>query len=196
MSNRRKLTEEFASEDARAHNAAELVPDLYVELRKLGEALLKRKSPGQTLQATALVHEAYAKIVGTTDPGWDGRGHFFAAAAQAMREILVDAARRKSALKRGGDRQRVDIEADELPIEAPHENMLALNDALTKLEASDPRKGRIVMLKFFAGFSVEEIATELAVSKTTVEREWRFIRAWLHKELDEAQKNLLQGEDA
>ena len=104
-----------------------------------------------------------------------------------MREILVDAARRKAALKRGGDRQRVEIEADELPLEPPHENMLALNDALTKLEASDPRKGRIVMLKFFAGFSMEDIGNELGLSKTTIEREWRYIRAWLHKELDESQ---------
>ena len=185
MSKRRKLTDTIAPGSSRDHEGAELLPELYVELRKLGKALLNRRPAGQTLQATALVHEAYAKIVGTTDPGWDGRGHFFAAAAQAMREILVDEARRKAALKRGGDKQRVELESDGLAIEPPHENMLALNDALARLEAEDPRKGRIVMLKFFAGFNMEEIAAEIGVSKTTIEREWRYIRAWLYKELDE-----------
>ena len=188
MSNRRKLTETIAPKSSRTHDGADLMPELYVELRKLGKALLSRKPAGQTLQATALVHEAYAKIVGKTDPGWDGRGHFFAAAAQAMREILVDEARRKAALKRGGDKQRVEMESADLAIEPPHENMLALNDALARLEAEDPRKGRIVMLKFFAGLNMEEIAAELAVSKTTIEREWRDIRAWLYKELDDERK--------
>ena len=169
--------------DARA--ASELLPMLYGELRQLGQALLRRKPPGQTLQATALVHEAYARLVGTTDPGWDGRGHFFGAAARAMRDILVEQARRKAALKRGGDRRRTDVEPDQLAIDAPCEDVLALNEALEKLEAEDPQKGRIVLLKFFAGLSMQEIADDLEVSKTHVEREWRYIRAWLYKELDE-----------
>ena len=122
----RKLFETISPGNSRApQDASELIPELYMELRKLGKALLKNKPPGQTLQATALVHEAYAKIIGKKDPGWDGRGHFFAAAARAMREILVDEARRKSALKRGGNRRRVDIEPNELAIEPPHPDMLA-----------------------------------------------------------------------
>lgn len=179
-----KLTETIYPGSSREpQEASELMPELYMELRKLGKTLLQQRPAGQTLQATALVHEAYAKIIGKTDPGWDGRGHFFAAAAKAMREILIDEARRKSALKRGGDRQRVDIEMNDLASEAPHENMLALSDALMRLEAVDPRKGRIVMLKFFAGFTTEEIASELGISKATIEREWHSIRSWLHKEL-------------
>ena len=173
-----------APEDKR-RSAKELLPQLYTELRGLGRALLRRKPPGQTLQATALVHEAYARLVGSTDPGWDGRAHFFGAAARAMRNILVDEARRKAALKRGGGRRRVDAEPDELAIQSPCEDILALNDALERLESEDPLKGRIVLLRFFAGLSMQEIATDLEVSKATVEREWRYIRAWLCKELDE-----------
>ena len=165
--------------------AAELMPLLYGELRSLGRALIKRQPPGQTLQATALVHEAFAKLVGTTDPGWDGRGHFFAAAAQAMREILVDQARRRAAIKRGGNLKRKEFDDNDLPIESPVENILALNEALTKLEANDPVKGRIVTMRFFAGSTMDEIASELGTSKSSVERQWRYIRAWLYKELDD-----------
>ena len=165
--------------------AADLMPMLYGELRSLGRALIKRQPPGQTLQATALVHEAFAKLVGTTDPGWDGRGHFFAAAAQAMREILVDQARRRAAIKRGGNLKRKEFDDNDLPIESPVENILALNEALTKLEANDPVKGRIVTMRFFAGSTMDEIASELGISKSSVERQWRYIRAWLYKELDD-----------
>ncbi len=165
--------------------AADLLPLLYGELRSLGRALIKRQPPGQTLQATALVHEAFAKLVGTTDPGWDGRGHFFAAAAQAMREILVDQARRRAAIKRGGNLKRKEFDDNDLPIESPVENILALNEALTKLEANDPVKGRIVTMRFFAGSTMDEIASELGTSKSSVERQWRYIRAWLYKELDD-----------
>jgi RNA polymerase sigma factor (TIGR02999 family) len=180
-----KLTETIAaarSGDRRA--AAELMPLLYDELRKLGRSLLKRQVPGQTLQATALVHEAYAKLVGNRDPGWDGRGHFFGAAAQAMREILVDQARRRAAAKRGGNLQRHEFDSGELPIQSPVEDLLALDEAIKKLESNSPEKAQIVMLRFFAGMTMEEIANELGTSKSSVERQWRYIRAWLHKELD------------
>ena len=165
--------------------AADLMPMLYGELRTLGRALIRRQPPGQTLQATALVHEAFAKLVGKNDPGWDGRGHFFAAAEQAMREILVDQARRRAAVKRGGNLKRQEVNDNDLPIESPVENILALEEALTKLEASDPSKGRIVTMRFFAGLTMNEIASELGTSKSSVERQWRYIRAWLYKELDE-----------
>lgn len=187
MTDSEKLTETIAA--ARLGHrkaAADLMPLLYGELRSLGKALIRRQPPGQTLQATALVHEAYAKLVGSTDPGWDGRGHFFAAAAQAMREILVDQARRRAAIKRGGNLKREEFHDHHLPIESPVENILALDDALKKLEASDPAKGRIVMLRFFAGLTMEEIASELETSKSSIERQWRYIRAWLYKELDES----------
>lgn len=166
--------------------AAELMPLLYRELRNLGRALLQRVPPGQTLQATALVHEAYAKLVGNRDPGWDGRGHFFAAAAQAMREILVDQARRRAAVKRGGNLARHDLDDAYLQVEAPVEDILALDEALKKLEASDPIKGRILTLRFFGGMTMEEISKELGISKSTVERQWRYTRAWLYKEIDQA----------
>lgn len=179
----RKTIRAASAGDARA--AADLLPLLYSELRNLGRALLRRKPPGQTLQATALVHEAYARLVGSTDPGWDGRGHFFGAAARAMRDILVENARRKAALKRGGGRNRVDVDPDQLAIAPPCEDILALNDILERLERDDPQKGRIVLLRFFAGLSMQEIADDLGLSKTKVEREWRYIRAWLYKELDE-----------
>ena len=187
MTDSEKLTKTIAaarSGDRKA--AADLMPLLYGELRSLGKALIRRQPPGQTLQATALVHEAYAKLVGSTDPGWDGRGHFFAAAAQAMREILVDQARRRAALKRGGNLKRKDLTDNDLPIDSPVDNILALDEALKKLEASDPEKGRIVTLRFFAGLTMEEIANELDRSKSSIERQWRYIRAWLYKELDES----------
>mgnify|MGYP001820877394 CR=1 FL=1 len=145
MTDSEKLTETITAARLGDRKAAtELMPLLYEELRSLGRALIRRQPPGQTLQATGLVHEAYAKLVGSTDPGWDGRGHFFAAAAQAMREILVDQARRRAALKRGGNLKRKDFTDNDLPIDSPVENILALDEALKKLEASDPEKGRIV----------------------------------------------------
>jgi RNA polymerase sigma factor (TIGR02999 family) len=187
MSDLSKLTETItAARAGQPQAAAELLPLLYEELRRLGKALIRKQPPGQTLQATALVHEAYAKVVGSTDPGWDGRGHFFAAAARAMREILVDQARRRNALKRGGDRNRQALDAADLPIESRVDDIIALDAALTKLEEQDPQKAQIVNLRFFAGLNMQEIAAYLNTSKSTIERDWRFIRAWLYKELDDA----------
>ncbi|MHC4422973.1 MAG: ECF-type sigma factor [Planctomycetota bacterium] len=165
--------------------AAELLPLIYEDLRKLARARMAKLAPGQTLQPTALVHEAYARVIGSGDPGWDGRGHFFAAAAQAMRNILVDQARRKGALKRGGGRQRLELQDGDLAIQPPREDILALDEALRRLEADAPRKGRIVNLRYFAGLTSEETAAALDVSVGTVEREWRYIKAWLHTQVAE-----------
>ena len=163
--------------------AEDLLPLVYDELRTLARARLKKVPPGQTLQPTALVHEAYLRVVGREDPGWDGRGHFFAAAAQAMRDILVEYARRKMAKKRGGDRQRVATEQAEPTFEPPSEDVLAIDEAVKRLERDDPRKGQIVNLRYFARLTTAETAEALGVSVGTIEREWRYIRAWLQREL-------------
>ncbi|MEQ8766807.1 MAG: sigma-70 family RNA polymerase sigma factor [Planctomycetota bacterium] len=162
--------------------AEDLIPLVYDELRSLARARLAALPPGQTLGPTALVHEAYLRIVGRGDPGWDHRGHFFGAAARAMRDILVDQARRKGAKKRGGDRARVD--PVEPFIQQPVDDLLAVHEALERLEREDPRKSRLIDLRYFAGFSNEETADILGVSTRTVEREWRYVRAWLKCELE------------
>jgi RNA polymerase sigma factor (TIGR02999 family) len=161
--------------------AAELLPLVYDELRRLARARLAHQPPGITLQPTALVHEAYLKLVGDADPGWDSHAHFFGAAARAMRNILVDQARRKRSLKRGGDAKRVD--EIELAIEPPAEDILALDEALTELEQQDERKARIVMLHYFGGLTLEETAAAIGISVPTVQREWRFTRSLLFARL-------------
>ncbi len=163
--------------------AAELLPLVYAELRRLASAYLGRSPPGQTLQPTALVHEAYLRLVGNIDPGWHGRGHFFGAAAQAMRQILVDRARAKASLKRGGGMRRVAPANLQAPLDAPAEDLLALDEVLTRLEQEDPRKHQIVMLRFFAGLTAEQTAEVTGASLRTVERDWQFARAWLRAEL-------------
>lgn len=165
--------------------AAALLPRVYGELRALAAARLRRAPPGQTLQATALVHEAYLALVGGQDPGWSGRGHFFGAAAQAMREIVIDQARRKAAVKRGGGLQREAVEVDGLALGdgLPGEDLLALDEALTRLEAEHPERARVVVLRYFGGLSEAECAEVLGVSTRTVERAWRFSRAWLYAAL-------------
>lgn len=165
--------------------AENLLPLVYDELRALAKSRLRHVPPGNTLQPTALVHEAYIKAVGEADPGWDGRGHFFAAAACAMRNILVDQARRKAAMKHGGGIGRADLTPDLLPIDAPAADMLALDQALERLERDDPRKAQVVMLRFFAGLTSEQCAQVMGISTPTVERDWRFARSWLARELGE-----------
>jgi RNA polymerase sigma factor (TIGR02999 family) len=168
--------------------AAALLPLVYDELRTLARVHLSRAPVGNTLQPTALVHEAYLRLLGSDERGWSSRRHFFGAAANAMRNILVDQARRKSAVKHGGDRQRVDLDGldatargdTDLPIATPPEELLALDQALSQLEKASPRQGEIVMLRFFAGLSAEQTARALDVSLSTIDREWRFIRAFLH----------------
>jgi RNA polymerase sigma factor (TIGR02999 family) len=161
--------------------ASELLPLVYDALRTLARSRLAHGPRGATLQPTALVHEAYIKLVGSADPGWDGRAHFFGAAAQAMRNILVDQARRKSSLKRGGNAKRVDDA--ELIFEGPSDDILALDEALSELEQQDERKARIVMLHYFGGLTLEETAAALKISVPTVQREWRFTRSLLFSRL-------------
>jgi len=165
--------------------ADELLPLVYAELRRLAQARLARLPAGQTLQPTALVHEAFIELVGRGDPGWDGRAHFFGAAAQAMHDILVDQARRKGAVKRGGDQHRAEFDEDELAatIGRPIVDVLALAAALERLRAEHPRPAAIAMLKLFAGADDADVAAAHAITARTVERDWRFARAFLAKEL-------------
>ncbi len=173
-----------SSDDARRDAAAaEMLPLVYAELRRLAQARMAKLPPGNTLQPTALVHEAFMRLIGKRDPGWDSKGHFFAAAAESMRQILVDQARRKNRVKRGGGKQRIDIEAVDIPLESPVEDILALDAALDRLKLDDPRKAQIVTLRYFAGLSREETAQVLGLSLSTVDREWRYIVARLHKEV-------------
>jgi RNA polymerase sigma factor (TIGR02999 family) len=167
-------------------NAAEqLLPLVYEELRRLAAQRLAAEASGQTLQPTALVHEAYLRLTGSdgAQQDWDSRGHFFAAAAEAMRRILVESARRKKRIKHGGDRQRVDWEAAaELPEETT-EDLVALDAALSKLEAEEPDKAEVVKLRFFAGLTMPEIAQAMSISLATAERYWTYARTWLYAEL-------------
>ena len=164
--------------------ADELLPLVYRELRALAQQKLSRMAPGQTLQATALVHEAWIRVLGGGDPGWECRAHFFGAAAQSMRNILVEQSRRKAALKRGGDRRRVLAVDEEPAVSGPDVDMLILDEALRDLEARDPLKARLVELRFFTGLSMPELAEVLGLPLTRVEREWRFTRAWLQRRVD------------
>ncbi|MHC4421770.1 MAG: sigma-70 family RNA polymerase sigma factor [Planctomycetota bacterium] len=154
--------------------AAELLPLIYGELHRIAQARMAALRPGTTLQPTALIHEAYLRLLGNDKPGWNSRAHFFGAAAQAMRQILVDQARRKASLKRGGGRRRLDLDDVEPAVAPPSVDILALDEALQRLERDDPRKARIVMLRYFAGMTMEETAAALDISVPTVEREWRF----------------------
>ncbi|HEX6884427.1 MAG TPA: sigma-70 family RNA polymerase sigma factor [Planctomycetota bacterium] len=164
----------------------ELLPLVYGDLRKLAAARMARLGPGQTLQATELVHEAYLRLVGSTDPGWQGRVHFFGAAARAMRDILADHLQKKGSLKRGGHLRRVGEDtAAELSCEGPSDDVLAVEEALQEFEREYPRKAEVVTLSFFGGLDTAEIAEVLKLSERTVEREWRFAKAWLNSWLAE-----------
>src|SRR5262245_66160819 len=159
--------------------AEQLLPLVYGELRRLAARKLAHEKPGQTLQATALVHEAYLRLVGAEDPGWDSRGHFFAAAAEAMRRILVENARRKAAAKAGGGRQRVDLDEADAAVEDPFLDLIALDEALTALEAKDKRKADLVRLRYFAGLTVEQAARVLGISASTADNDWAYAKSWL-----------------
>jgi RNA polymerase sigma factor (TIGR02999 family) len=163
--------------------SAELLPLVYEELRRLARARLGAEAPGQTLQPTALVHEAYLRLVGDADLQWNSRGHFFGAAALAMRRILVERARHRKRIKHGGGRRRVELKDDAMVAEPPPDDLLALDEALDKLAALDDRKYRVVMLRYFAGLSIEEAAAALEISPATVKTDWSFSRAWLHRAL-------------
>jgi len=163
--------------------AAELLTVVYGELRRLAAAKMARERPNQTLQPTALVHEAWLHLGGDKQPAWENRAHFFGAAAEAMRRILVDRAREKKALKRGGDLERVDIDEVELPSPMPDDELLALDEALDRLATVDTRAAEMVKLCFFVGLTQEEAAKNLGVSLATAERVWGFARAWLLREM-------------
>jgi RNA polymerase sigma factor (TIGR02999 family) len=165
--------------------AAELLPQVYAELRNLAAALTARLQPGQTLQATALVHEAYLRLVRDHDPGWEGRRHFFGAAARAMREILIEQVRRKDSLKRGGGGRRIELTEGLAFIEPPADDLLALDEAIGQLQLEKPHLAEIVLLRYFTGLSVEETAGIVGRSVSTVTRDWRFARAWLAGRLGE-----------
>jgi RNA polymerase sigma factor (TIGR02999 family) len=167
--------------DSKAANR--LLPLVYEELRKLAAQKLAQEKPGQTLQATALVHEAYLRLVGSDDPGWNSRGHFFGAAAEAMRRIVLDRARDKRRLKRGGAGQRMEIDLDKIPDEVPGIDLFALDEALKQLERDDPVCASLVKLRFFAGLGQGEAAEALGVSRSTADRHWAFARAWLYDRL-------------
>lgn len=164
----------------------ELLPLVYAELRALAAARMAKESSGQTLQATALVHEAWMRIAGQGGKHWANRGHFFAAAAEAMQRILVENARRKSRLRHGGGQIRVDLEGLDVATASPDEQVLLLGDALEQLRAHDPQKAKIVVMKFFGGMTGGEIAAVLGVTERTVERQWAFAKAWLLSEIRKA----------
>ena len=165
--------------------AEELLPIVYDELRALAERRMARESPGQTLQATALVHEAYLRLLGDDEVGrqWANKGHFFAAAAEAMRRILIDRARAKGAGKRGGGRARVSLSPDQITLDAVPQEILDLDEALGHLAEEDPVKADLVKLRFFAGLSLPQAAAVLGISSTTADRHWAYARAWLYNEL-------------
>src|SRR5262249_20917531 len=181
-----------AIEQGDAGAAEQLLPLVYDELRKLAAQKLAHEKPGQTLQATALVHEAYLRICGGDPaPQWNSRGHFFGAAAEAMRRILIEQARRKAGPKAAGDRERVDFEVIEPAIEGPRLDLLALDEALTALEAKDRRKADLVRLRFFAGLSIEQAADALGISAATANNDWSYAKSWLRLALlgDEPTEN-------
>ena len=173
-----------AVEHGDPHAARQLLPLIYDELRRLAAQRLAQEKPGQTLQPTALVHEAYLRLVGPGEqPHWDGRRHFFAAAAEAMRRILVENARRKKRLKRGGDLKRQEFEEAQLVGPAPHDDLLALDEALNKLATTDPTSAQLIQLRYFAGLTLAHAAEALRISPRTADRLWAYARAWLYREI-------------
>ncbi|MGE0353254.1 MAG: sigma-70 family RNA polymerase sigma factor [Gemmatimonadales bacterium] len=163
--------------------ADRLFPLVYQELRRAAEAQLRRERPGHTLQATALVHEVYLKLAGDRSPQWENRGHFLGIAARAMRQLLVDHARRRNAAKRGGGQAVITLGDAQAGMEMPVEEVIALDDALTRLDAANPRLRQVVELRFFAGLTEDETAQALGVTTRTTQRDWVKARAWLYKEL-------------
>jgi RNA polymerase sigma factor (TIGR02999 family) len=173
-----------AIEQGDPHAGEQLLPLVYDELRKLAAQKLAQERAGQTLEATALVHEAYLRLVdGEKVQHWNSRGHFFAAAAEAMRRILVESARRRAGLKRGGEHQRVDLDSGCLVSAAPSLDLVALDEALYRLAQTEPAKAELVKLRFFAGLTMPEAAAALAISLATAERYWTFAKSWLYAEL-------------
>jgi RNA polymerase sigma factor (TIGR02999 family) len=178
-----KILDAISQGDPQA--SAELLPLVYDELRKLAAQKLAREQPGQTLQATSLVHEAYVRLVGNADDAeWSNRGHFFAAAGEAMRRILIESARRKGRIRHGGERKRIDLDSQLGVSDEPDANLLALDEALQQLEAVEPEAAQVVKLRYFAALTIEETASSLGLSTRTVNRHWAFARAWLYDRLN------------
>jgi RNA polymerase sigma factor (TIGR02999 family) len=178
-----------AIEAGESHAAEQLLPLVYDELRQLAAAALAREKPGQTLQPTALVHEAYLRLVGPARRrAWDSRGHFFAAAAEAMRRILIDSARRKRRQKRGGAGRRVELDPDQLICPSADEDLLDIDDALECLAAEDPQAAQFVKLRYFAGLSIEEAAEMVGLSRSAACAHWAYARAWLRRRLRAADR--------
>jgi RNA polymerase sigma factor (TIGR02999 family) len=172
-----------AIEQGDAHSACQLLPLVYDELRKLAAQKLAQEAPGQTLQPTALVQEAYLRLVGEQQPRWASRGHFFAAAAEAMRRILVDQARRRAAQKRGGTARRVAWDDQLAVADRPDEDLLALDEALGELEQHDPQAAKLVKLRYFSGLSHQQAAEALGISRRVADRVWSVAKAWLYQRL-------------
>ncbi len=168
--------------------AEQLLPLVYEELRKLAAAKMGHEPVGQTLQATALVHEAWLRLIGGKDQHWNSRGHFFGAAAEAMRRILVEVARRKSRLRHGGDAERVPVEEIEIAAAIPEDRLLQVNEALDHLEVEAPETARVVKLRYFAGLSSPQVSEMLGVSLRSVERQWTWAKAWLFRWIREQEK--------
>jgi len=175
-----------AIEQGDAKAADKLLPLVYEELRRLAAKKMSLESPGQTLQPTALVHEAYIRLVGSEARNWNSRTHFFYAAAEAMRHILTENARRKRRLKRGGEHKRIELDNAHLVVKEPSEDILALDEALTKLAEKEPAAANLVKLRYFAGLTLEQAAEMLDVSCRTADRYWAYARAWLYNELRKA----------
>jgi RNA polymerase sigma factor (TIGR02999 family) len=183
MSDVTRILSAIEQGDSKAAN--QLLPLVYGELRRLAASKLAREAPGQTLQATALVHEAYLRLLGGGPlEGWNGRGHFFGAAAEAMRRILVERARHKHSLKAGGGHRRQDLPDIELAGAGPRLDLLALDEALTKLEQHDPRRAGLVKLRFFTGLTIAQAAQALGVSESTADNDWAYARTWLRLEIE------------
>jgi RNA polymerase sigma factor (TIGR02999 family) len=166
-----------------AGQAADLLPAVYEELRRLAGHMMAQRAPGQTLQATALVHEAFLRLSRAEPLPWQSPSHFYSAAAEAMRRILIDQARRKGTLRRGGGQERLNLDEVQLALDTPDDHLLAMDEALIKLAAEDPVKADLVKLRFFAGLSVAEAGRLLGISERSVKRHWAFARAWLYEEL-------------
>ena len=176
-----RLLNQAAAGDA--HASEELLPLVYQELRRLARSKMRRERSDQTLQATALVHEAYLRLVGNGAAKWDDRWHFFAAAAEAMRRIIVDNARRRASIKHGGGRERSDLDGIELTIDVPADDLLALDEALEQLAERHPDKAQLVKLRYFAGLTIEQASQAMNISTATAERYWSFARAWLYRQM-------------
>jgi RNA polymerase sigma factor (TIGR02999 family) len=172
-----------AIEDGDERAVDQLILTVYQELRHLAAKKLQGEAPGQTLQPTALVHEAYLRLLGNQDQTWKSRTHFFSAAAEAMRRILVDNARRKKSLKRGEKHQRINIEDADQAIKGPSKDIVALDEALSELATSDKLKADLIKLRYFAGLTIEEAAEALDLSLTTTKRHWRYAKAWLYNQI-------------